>query len=114
MNSRVSTLSDDVSKMLQAGGVVTRVRVAAESEVEKFSDLWHCTHAVFLDDHIALGVVEDSSNKELLWYVYTFMEGEWGSHNDTGEGRSFAEALSDAVSVLFYLRTYQLPHGIQE
>jgi len=114
MTDRVTTLSDDVSKMLQAGGVVARVRVADESEVEKLSDLWHCTHAVFLDDHIALGVVDDSRHKELWWYVYTFMEGEWGSHNDTGEGRLFAEAISDAVSMLFYLRTYQLPHGIQE
>lgn len=117
MSIRVSSLEDDVRRLIQEGGMKASVRMATTSELDTLSDVWECTSAVFLDEHIALGVVsheDDSETQELWWYVYTFIDGEWGSHNDTGEGRSFAEALSDAVSMLFWLRTYQLAHGIQE
>lgn len=111
--ARVATLEADVRRFIREAGLFANVRTASEEEREKLSDVWDCTHAVFLDENVALGVVDDERHG-LWWYVYTFIDDEWSSHNDTGEDRNFAEALADAVSMWFYMRTYQLKHGIVE
>lgn len=113
MTARAATLEADVNTFIREAGLFANVRVASEKEVEALSDVWDCTHAVFLDDNVALGVVDEDAH-ELWWYVYTFIDGEWTSHNDTGEDRTFLEALADAVSMLFYMRTHHLKPGIIE
>lgn len=117
INPRVDTLKSDVKFFVEKAGMSIDVRAASAKEVDKLSDVWECTHAVFLDENVALGVfsdVVDAPDQPLCWYVYTFIDNGWSSHNDTGEDRNFAEALADAVSMWFYMRTHQLKHGIVE